>query len=251
MPLKPSSPPSPVIDALAPTDRALLLDRAVPRRLLRGERLYLPGDEPGRVHVVVSGVVKLSASDGDGHETILGLAFSGDIIGEAAAVDRLPHHLGAVAAVRSHLLGIDAGFFVALLLGNPRAALELARQMAARHRWTCQTALERSASEARVRLAARLVDLARSLGQDRDGSLELEVPLNQADLGQLAGMCRESVCKTMRSFRENGLVEYRGRRLRILRPESLERISCAGPGAAPCRSTGAGARRRTPPSSGT
>ena len=250
----PSQPPSPrcaVIDSLRPQDKARLLARAVPRRLTRGERLYLAGEELRRLHVIVSGVIKLSASDGDGHETILGLAFAGEIIGEVAAVDRLPHHLGAVAAVRSYLLGFDADLFVSLLLDNPPAALALSRQMAGRNHWTCQAALERSASEVPVRLAARLIDLAGKLGREHRGAVELEMPLSQADLGRLAGMCRESVCKTMRSFRESGLVEYRGRRLRILRPETLERISFAEPGAALCRSTGGEAPRRSRSSSGT
>lgn len=225
--------------------------RAVPRRLAAGERLYLAGDETRRAHLVVSGVIKLSAADGEGHETILGLAFSGEIIGDVAAVDHMPQHLDAVAAARSYLLGFDADLFVALLLANPPSALELSRQMAERSRWTCQTALERSASEVQVRLAARLLDLAQRLGRDDRGAVELELPLGQADLGRLAGMCRESVCRTMRSFRDSGVLEYRGRRLRILKPEALEGISRAGRAAALCRSAGAGVGRRTRSSSGT
>jgi CRP-like cAMP-binding protein len=50
----------------------------------------------------------------------------------------------------------------------------------------------------------------------------------QGDLGRLAGISRESTCKALRSFQSQGLLDYRGRRLRILRPDVLERIRCTG-----------------------
>jgi hypothetical protein len=46
-------------------------------------------------------------------------------------------------------------------------------------------------------------------------------------------MCRESTCKTLRRFQREGLVDYRRRRLRIMRPDALEEIKVTGrvPGA--------------------
>ena len=87
------------------------------------------------------------------------------------------------------------------------------------------TAVERTSSEVPARLAGRLLDLADLLGTVRQGAVEMELPLAQGDLGRLAGMCRESACKTLRRFKSQGLLDYRGRRLRILRPDALERWS--------------------------
>ena len=223
-------PVSAVIDALCPTDRSRLLDRAVPRTLVAGERLYLAGHRLDRVHLVCSGVIKMTAADAEGRETILCLGLAGDVIGDVAALDGQAQPLDAVAVIGTAVLGFDANFFVQLLERNPEAGLELARALARRTRWIIDTALERTGSELAARLAGRLLDLADLVGRVRDGAVELEVPLPQADLGGLAGMCRESANRTLKSFKRQGVVDYRGRRLRILRPDALERIRCDGRG---------------------
>jgi CRP-like cAMP-binding protein len=68
---------SPVLAALTPAERSLLLDRSVRKRLEPGDILHLSGDSRPRLHVLVHGVVKLSARDGEGRETIIGLAIPG------------------------------------------------------------------------------------------------------------------------------------------------------------------------------
>ena len=67
-----SQPPrSAVLDAFCPRDRKRLIERGVFRRLVGGERLYLAGEHVRRTHLVCSGVVKMTAADGEGRETIL------------------------------------------------------------------------------------------------------------------------------------------------------------------------------------
>jgi CRP-like cAMP-binding protein len=223
-------PRSAVIDALGPRDRSRLIDRAVPRSLVAGERLYLAGHWVDRVHLVCSGVIKMTASDAEGRETILCLGLTGDVIGDIAALGDGTQPLDAVAVMRTAVLGFDADHFARLLETNPAAGLELARAMAQRTRWIIDTARERTGSELPARLAGRLLDLADLVGRMRNGAVELEVPLPQADLGGLAGMCRESANRTLKAFKKEGVVDYRGRRLRILRPDVLERIRCNGRG---------------------
>ena len=217
---------SPVIGALSPADKALLMERSVRRRLQPGEILFLAGDRNSRMHVVVRGLMKLSARDGEGRETILGLAIPGDLIGELPALDDLPQPLDAVASTASEVIGLDSDDLMRAMSRQPKACLELARGVAMRSRWIAETALERTSSEVAARLAGRLLDLADLVGQVEDGAIELGYEMPQTDLAGMSGMCRESACKTLRKFRRGGMVEYHGRRLRILRPDLLERIRC-------------------------
>jgi len=223
-------PRSAVIDSLCPRDRSNLIDRAVPRSLVARERLYLAGQLVDRVHLVCSGVIKMTAADSEGRETILCLGLPGDVIGDIAALGDQTQPLDAVAVMRTSVLGCDATLFTHLLESNPAAGVELARALAQRTRWIIDIALERTGSERAVRLAARLLDLADLVGHARNGAVELAVPLPQADLGGLAGMCRESANRTLQEFKKEGVVDYRGRKLRILRPDVLERIRCNGRG---------------------
>jgi len=214
--------------ALSPSERRLLLERAVPRALDEGDILFLAGDRTRRVYLVGSGIVKLTARDGEGRETIVGLAVPGDLVGDLPAIDGLPQPVDGIAGSRCDLLGFSTDLLLHVLRGSHLAALELARGMASRLRWVCGTALERSTGEVPARLAGRLLDLADLLGRVDDGAVEVELPLRQADLGRLAGMCRESTCKALRRFKAQGLLDYRTGRIRILRPDALEQIRLGG-----------------------
>ncbi len=219
---------SPLLDVLTADERGRLLDRAVVREVDRGEHIYLAGEHTSRVHLVMSGVVKLGARDLRGNETILGLVLPGSVLGDIAALDGLGQPVDAVATEPCRLMGVDAESFADVIAGNSRAAMEVLRQSHQLLRWLFDTTLERTTGEVTGRLAGRLLGLADIFGIVRDGAVELDLPMPQSDLGRLSGMCRESACKTLRSFKRRGLVDYEGRRLRILRPDALEKIRCAG-----------------------
>ena len=217
---------SPITEALTPAEADRLLKRAVHRTLASGERLYLGGERNARVHLLSSGALKLMASNPGGEETIVMVAVAGDVVGEVAAIDGLPQPLHAVAACPTEVMGIDAELFVEVVLGNPEAARCLLELEARRLRWAAEVTLERTAGEVPVRVAGRLLDLADVVGRIESGAIALDLPLAQADIGGLAGTCRESACKTLRRLKSRGVVDYGGKRLRILRPDVLERIRC-------------------------
>lgn len=217
-----------LLEELRPTDRTILLDRAVERVLGRDEILHLAGDRPQRVHLVIDGIVKLSARASNGDETILGLATPGAAIGDIAAIDGRGQPLDAITVTPCSLLGFDARLFVEVVFRNPAASLALAQAGTERTRWVIDTALERTSGEVEERLAGRLLDLARMLGRPVGTGVELDLPVGQRDLGKLAGMCRESACKTLRRMKSDGIVDYEGRRLRILRPNTLRMMRCGG-----------------------
>ena len=230
-----NQPRSTVLDPIAPADRDLLLGRAVERRLRRGDALAFAGDAPDRVHLVTSGVLKLVGRDFEGNETILGLCLAGDVAGAVAALDERPQPYDYVAATPTTALGVDACVFREVLARNPPACLAVTRLLTVRLRWLCDATLERTSSHVPSRLAGRLLDLAELLGRRRGTGIDVELPFPQRDLGGLAGMCRESACKTLTRWKSEGTVDYEGRRLRILRPDVLHRIKCAGRGAGPSR----------------
>jgi CRP-like cAMP-binding protein len=215
-----------LLDGLSDADRTRLLDRAVPRHLELGEILHIAGDKPDRVHLVDAGLIKLSVRNSEGDETILALAPPGTVVGDLAVIDGGPQPLDAVAAIRSVVTGFDGRLFVELMTGNPRSARDLARMQAARTRWIAETALERTAGEVSARLAGRLLDLGRMLAPHHTDVIEFELPVGQRDLGKLAGVCRESTNKTLRRLKAAGVLDYQGRKLRILRPDTLRMMRC-------------------------
>jgi CRP/FNR family cyclic AMP-dependent transcriptional regulator len=217
--------PAPFLADIPTDDRMKLTERAVARRLERGAILYLTGDPRGRTYLLTSGAIKLVARDDRGHEAVLGMALPGDLLGAEAAVDGLSQPTDAIAAMPSTVIGLDTSALTAAMERDGRAALAVARAISRRLRWTYSSALERTGLDAANRLAARLLELAEAIGERGEGAREVELPIAQTDLAGLAGMCRESACKALGVLKRMGAVDYRGRRLRILRPDLLRRGS--------------------------
>lgn len=236
---------SPLVSALPERERERLLDRAVPRSLERGDTLYLAGDLEGRVHFVRKGLLKLATCDHEGRTATLALAAPGDLVGETSAVDGDAQPFDVIAITPCELSSVDTELFLDVITKNPAAALELARVIATRTRWIAATASERTTNDVPARLASRLLELAQLLGHMRSGTIEVDLPLTRTDVGQIAGMCRESASKALSSFARQGVLDYSKGTLRIYRPDALERIRCAGRAAIPSRSTDAEARRRS------
>jgi CRP-like cAMP-binding protein len=217
---------SPVLAALPLGELERLVDHSVERRLQPDEILHLEGERGDRIHLVLSGVVKHSV--GGAGETIVGLSVEGDLVGDVALIDDDRHPYDTIAATETTLLGFEREDLREAVWRYPSACLALADSFAGRMRWMVAAANDRSSTLVTERLAGRLLDLAEILGRMKGGIIDLELPLAQTDLGRLAGMSRESACKTMRRFRSAGVLDYKGRHLRILRPDVLRHIRCEG-----------------------
>jgi CRP-like cAMP-binding protein len=157
----------------------------------------------------------------------------------------------AIAAANATVLGLDI-----VALGNeirryPAVAIELVRQLEARLDWMAAAATERATCAVAGRVAGRLLDLADTLGDTRNGVIELDLPVQQEQLALLAATTRESACKTMRALKKQGILDYRGRRLRIFRPEALAYLRCGERVSGPSRSTDEVIRPRSRSRTGT
>jgi CRP-like cAMP-binding protein len=219
---------SPILSSLPPHELAIVLERSVPRRLTRGQRLYVSGDEHGRAHFVTAGILKLVAGRSEGRETIIGVALPGDLIGDVATADPGPQPLDAVAATECRLIGVDAHTLIDTVCRNERAARAFTRALARQLRWTTETVLERSTANVAHRLAGRLMHVSTRVGSQR-------LRLTQNDLALLAGVSRESTCRTLGRLKRGGVVDYDRMGLRVLRPDLLARITCARRVSAPSR----------------
>lgn len=226
---------SSVFGKLHERDRDRLFDRGCVRELSAGEYLFFRGDDARRLWSVEAGVIKLSLADETGRPSLLGIATPGDVIGELAASDGDGQPYDALAASPTVLISLDADETMDAIFRSSAASAELCAQMAARTRSILGTADERSTGDVTARLAGRLLELAELLGRMRSGTIEMDVPLPQEDLGRLAGMCRETACRTMRRLKADGVLDYSGRNMRILRPDVLERLRCGGRAAKPSR----------------
>ena len=60
------------------------------------------------------------------------------------------------------------------------------------------------------------------------GTNKFILPLNRSEISFLIGTSRESVSKQLRTYERDGILEISGRKINILEPEKLEKISKFG-----------------------
>lgn len=234
-----------LIDQLGRDDRERLMGRSLDQGYERGDFIGFAGQPLRRVHIVRQGIVKLLIRNLAGDEAIVGVAAPGEMVGQMEAITGEALHLDAIAACRTVTTSIDAVELRRAIERTPHVALRVTKDLASRHRRLCDLLLERSTVDADGRLAGRLLEFGEVIGHTSEGYTQIDLPIPQADLGAISGMCRESACKVMTNFKRRGLIETNGTRVRLLRPDLLEKLRCGERVATPSRSEGAGAGPRT------
>jgi CRP/FNR family transcriptional regulator len=203
---------------LRPLDRGTLesvLAYAQIRSLRARARLFAAGDPGSALYLVVSGWMKLSRPGENGRDIVLEVAGPGSVFGELAVLCNLPRAADATALSASRLLSIDGRALIGALRAEPDALLAIVRLLGERlARTTAQMADAMLPAE--QRLARALLRLAAlDPKPDRTG-LVIDLGLSQSDLGELAGLARESINKLLAGWRDAGTVALDGRRV-ILR----------------------------------
>ena len=78
---------------------------------------------------------------------------------------------------------------------------------------------------AHTRIAHTLLDLAADYGVRDSAGILVPLRLNQADLGNLVGLARETVNVVLQDFKQQGLVDAGRRTIRINDPVRLRAVS--------------------------
>ncbi|MGW0706661.1 Crp/Fnr family transcriptional regulator [Streptomyces sp. NPDC002643] len=168
------------------------------RDWLRGETLMSEGSPSDDVVLVEDGLVKITAETANGYTSVLALRGPGELLGEMSCVDGGPRS-ATVTAIRSGRgVTVPAERFRRLLAEQGPLALAVLRAVTARLRHADRLRAEHGAYPAGTRVARVLADLALRHGES--------VRVTQRELAGAAGASRESVARTVRELRQDGLV---------------------------------------------
>jgi len=200
------------------------LDRVIRARrpLRRGERLYRQGDAARALFVSREGAFKTVTGDAGGESQIIGLHLPGELIG----LDGMGsgHHLCDAEALQpASVCELPMSQLEELLPQLPGLQRQLLRVMG-RSRDQDQSHLEllvRRQADGRMPLFLHSPrERSRLPGLDAD---RITLPMSREDIASYLGMVLETVSRSLGRLQDEGLIQVRGRQLRILDAHGLAR----------------------------
>lgn len=188
------------------------------KHLKKKSEVFAEGDTPLNVYFIKSGNVKTFKSNADGKELITNLYSTNDFFGFEPILENTNYTESAVTMQESDLIAIPRHDFMMMIQNHPDVSRSfislLCKKVADRE----SQLLNLAYNSVRQRTAAALLK-ASSL-QDAKSMLTI----SRDDLAKMVGTAPESVIRVLSDFKDEGLIETEGTKIRIIHPEKLEKV---------------------------
>jgi CRP-like cAMP-binding protein len=195
-----------------------------PVSVRKGHIIIAEGAEADDVYLINSGRFQISLMSAHGREVILRDMGADRIVGELAAIDRLPRSASVIALEDAQLAHMRGDEFVAFLGSVPQAGLWMAQQLAARVRDLTEKTFELATLSVSSRIHAELMRLAATAKDQGDKVTVTGFPTH-AEMAARVGTHREAVSRELSQLAQEGLIKRSGRTLDILSVSGLHALS--------------------------
>jgi len=197
---------------------ALIFPTAYPSNVL----LFSEKQIPQGIYIVFSGEVKLSMNSSDGRRLILRIAKAGEVLEMASAVSGAQAEMTAETLYPSKIAIIERSEFLGFLMRHPEVyqtlSVEISRSLNRTYEQLRTVGLSSSAPE---KLARLLLDWGEN-GQKTENGMRFHFPLTHEEIGEFIGTSRETVTRTLTTFKQRQLVACHGATLTIPNRMALE-----------------------------
>jgi CRP/FNR family transcriptional regulator len=189
----------------------------------KGETIIKEGTFASNVIYIKSGLVKIHMK-GPRREMILRIIKAPSYLGiPSLFADKVNlYSVTAIEDVKACYITFDA--FREFILNNGRFAIEIISDLCRNEIKDYQRWVSQSQKNTNGRLAETLCCLSNNIFDNNTFTL----PLTQGELGDLTSITRESVCRILNELSEDGIIELKRKKIRILNKEILHKISLNG-----------------------
>ncbi len=182
--------------------------RAFPKNTV----LIAEGDVGDSLYIILSGRVKVYASNAAGREVVLNFHGAGEYVGEMS-LDGEPRSASVLTIEPTTCAIVNRAQFRDFLAQNPDFAQHLIQTLIRR----CRSATENVKSLALSDVYGRLVRLLNALAVEHDGRHVVDERLTQQDIADRVGASRDMIGKLMKDLVGGGYLAVEDRRITILK----------------------------------
>lgn len=174
------------------------------------EAFFFEEDEGENIYFLVSGIVKLYKTNGEGKEAIVHFVKPGELFAEILLFLKHRYPVTAEATEASLALGINAKKLYHLIEQKPDLAIRLIGMMAQRIKYFLSIIENLTLSDAKNRL---LKYLKMQANKKNDNSVIL--PITKGDLAILLGITPETLSRLLKKLSEEGIIKVEGKKITI------------------------------------
>ncbi|WP_198508936.1 Crp/Fnr family transcriptional regulator [Bacillus sp. FJAT-44742] len=176
-----------------------------PRTFKKGSFLYMEGDYADQLYYIYSGKVKLKRTMEDGKEITMALKQKGDLLGEFGFSEEV-HNASSEIIEDCKVAFIHKKEIEALLQNVGTFAVEYMNWLSMTNRLNETKIRDLLLYGKSGALASTLIRMSNTYGiVDTDG-IRLKIKLTNTEIGEFIGLTRESVNRTLNSWKNEGIL---------------------------------------------
>jgi CRP-like cAMP-binding protein len=198
---------------------------AVKRTFGKGETLFNDGETASGFYLLASGSIKLCKFSPDGKEKVLHFVHPAETFAEAAFFGDGKYPAEARTLESGTALFFPREAFMGLLERNPRFSLNLIISLSLLLRRFARQIEELSFAEVPTRLAAYLIELSAKKSTTFQGKTYLDLDMKKGELASRLGTVSETLSRTFKKLKEDGVLDVEGSRVTILNMERLQKLA--------------------------
>lgn len=192
----------------------------VEKEFSRGENIFTEGEEPSGFFVITKGRVKVFKLSLDGKEQILHIVGAKELLGAVSAFAGSPYPAHADAMESTKAFFLPRKKFLELIKKEPSVVMNMMANLSMRLQHFTKMIEDLSLKEVPGRLAAYLLYLCNRTGCGDT----IEIDISKGQLASLLGTIPETLSRILRKMSKKGILEVRGRNVRLLKKKELQDI---------------------------
>lgn len=186
----------------------------------RGQYIFHEGSYPHGLFCINEGKIKIFQSGETGKEQIIRFAKEGDVIGYSSLLTGEKYSCSAVTLEDCSVCFISKSFFLNLVTHHTDLAMKMAILLAGDLRMAEQRLTGIAQKNVRERTAEAILFLKEIFGFETD-NITLNINISREEFANLIGTARETATRLLSEFKDDGIVELFGKKIRILNTYKL------------------------------
>ncbi len=196
---------------------------SVTRPVKRGEAIYRANDPFQSIYAIRAGSFKTVVMHRDGREQVTGFHLAGEVLGlDGVCTER--HSSDAIAIEDSSICIISYALLESLCGESKSLQQQLLRMMSREIVRESSLMMLLGTMSAEQRVASFLLNVSTRMEARGYSAAEFNLRMTREEMGNFLGMTLETVSRMFSKFQRDGLVQTRGKQIRIVDLDALSRV---------------------------